>query len=137
MNEIRLWGGKVRKPQESRLAKIQRDRDGPVECEQERHLDQKRQTPAQRITFLHQSQLFDLQLLKPRIVLLHPLDLFLQLFHARRQLLRLFHRLRRTPLQRKEEGVNNYREQDDGNAVTAGKFLQPLDRAENWHGERA
>lgn len=114
-------------PEERRLAEVNRDGDGYVECDQERHLNQEWQTTAKRIPFLHQTQLLHLQLFQARVVLLHSLDLLLQLLHPRREFLRLLHGLGRAPLEREEKHVDDDGEENDGEAVTARQLVQVLD----------
>src|SRR5207247_3055230 len=123
----RLLTGQISNPEQRCLAKIDRDRDRAVERKQKRHLNQQRQTSAERVRFLHQTQLLHLQLFHARIALLHSLQLFLQLFHARRVLLRLFHLARRLPLEREEKRIDEDGEENDGDAVTAGYFLHRVD----------
>src|SRR6185436_8758655 len=131
VDHVRLSRGQVRNPKKTCLAKIQRDRDRTIQRKQKRHLDQQRQTAAEWIAFLHEPQLVHLQLFHPGIVLLHPLHLLLQLFHLRRELLRFLHRLRRPPLQRKEERIDRDREENDRNAITAGELEEISNRTQN------
>src|SRR3954451_24759153 len=127
MDKVRLWRGKIRQPQKTRLAKIERDRNRAIECKQKRHLDEQRQTSAQRIPFLHQSKLLHLQLFQTRIRLLHAFDLFLQLFHLRRKFLRLLHGFRRPPLQWKESGIDHDCEKNNRESITACELIELLD----------
>src|SRR5205807_9116435 len=114
-------------PQERRLAKIDRDRNGTVKRKQKRHLNQQRQTSAERVGLFHQTQLLHLQLFHFRIGRLHPLQLLLQLFHPRRVLLRLFHLARRLPREREEKRIDEDGEENNGDAVAAGYFLHRVD----------
>ena len=59
LGAVSVWMGGSDE-QKRRLAKIDRDRQGRVERKKERHLNQQRQTAAERIRFLHQTQLLHL-----------------------------------------------------------------------------
>src|SRR5204862_5255581 len=124
VQKVRLGSREIGNPQERRLAKIDRDGDCGIERKKKRHLNQQRQTSAQRVRFLHQTQLLHLQLFHPGVALLHPFQRRLQLFHARRVFLGLLHLARRLPLEREEERINENGEENDRDAVTSGEALK-------------
>src|SRR5205807_217777 len=102
-----------------------------IERKKKRHLNQQRQTAAERVRFLHQTQLLHLQLFHARLGRLHSLQLFLKFLHARRVLLRLLHLARRLPLEREEERINEDGEENDRDAITPSQSLQRVNRPEN------
>src|SRR5205807_9521415 len=102
-----------------------------IERKKKRHLNQQRQTAAERVRFLHQTQLLHLQLFHARVGRLHSLQLFLKFLHARRVLLRLLHLARRLPLQWEEERIDEDGEENDRDAVAAGQSLQRVNRPED------
>ena len=61
----------------------------------------------------------------------------MQLFHARRVLLRLFHFARRLPLEWEEKRIDEDGEENDSDTVTSGCFLQRIDGKKNRNGQRA
>src|SRR6185295_14822399 len=85
--QVRFRRRQIWNPEKRCLAKVDRDRECRVKRKKKRHLNQQRQTSAERVRLFHQTQLLHLQLLHARISLLHSLQFFLKLFHPRRVLL--------------------------------------------------